>query len=182
MKINKAKIPKITIYGIDVIKNILFFVTFIIITLLIIAFIISPAINSFKQTKKEYYKTKSKLEITMNEYQKKIKELKKMKNINKKLLNAFKREFDEKNFKLFASNYMKIYSLKKKESSKFKKDFIKTIYVAKSTIKTPNNFYNFIDDIKNYKYILRVYFPVEFIKHNKEINLTLKIEHYKLAP
>ena len=55
MKLNIPKMQKVTIYGIDVIKNFIFFTVFIIITLLIIAFIISPAINKFKQTKKEYY-------------------------------------------------------------------------------------------------------------------------------
>jgi len=141
MKLNIPKIPKITIYGIDVIKNFIFFTVFIIITLLVIAFIISPAINNFKSTKKEYFKTKSKLEITTNEYKERMKELKKIKNGNKKIT-----------------------------------------YIVKSAIKTPKNFYDFIDKLKNYKYILRVYFPIEFIKQNKEINLTLKIEHYKLAP
>ena len=182
MKLNIPKIPKITIYGIDVIKNFIFFTIFIIITLLVIAFIISPAINSFKQTKKEYYEIKYKLEVVTNQYKEKMKELKKIKNMNKKILMAFKRDFNEKNFKLFASNYMKIFSIKKIDSTKFQEDFIKTTYIVKSTIKTPKNFYDFIDALKNYKYILRVYFPIEFIKHNKEINLTLKVEHYKLAP
>lgn len=182
MKLNIPKIPKITIYGIDIIKNFIFFTVFIIITLLVIAFIISPTINNFKSAKKEYFKTKSKLEITTNEYKERMKELKKIKNGNKKILMAFKRDFNEKNFKLFASRYMKVYSIKKIDSTKFQKDFIKTTYIVKSAIKTPKNFYDFIDKLKNYKYILRVYFPIEFIKQNKEINLTLKIEHYKLAP
>ena len=182
MKLNIPKIPKITIYGIDIIKNFLFFTMFIIITLLVIAFILSPAINGFKQAQKEYYETKYKLEITTNEYKEKMKEFQKIKNINKKILMAFKRDFNEKNFKLFASNYMNIFSIKKIDSTKYQKDFIKTTYIVKSTIKTPKNFYDFIDTLKNYKYILKVYFPIEFIKQNKEINLTLKIEHYKLAP
>ena len=111
-----------------------------------------------------------------------MKELKKTKNMNRKILSKFKRDFNEKNFKSFASNYIKIHSIKKINSIKFKTHFIKTTYIVKSTIKTPKSFYDFIDAIKNYKYILRVYFPIEFIKNNKEINLTLKIEHYKLTP
>ena len=98
MKLNIPKIPKVTIYGIDVIKNFIFFTAFIIITLLVIAFIISPTINSFKQTKKEYYEIKYKLEITTNEYKERMKELKKIKNMNKKILSAFNKEFNEKNF------------------------------------------------------------------------------------
>ena len=180
MKSKMHKIPKIVIYGIDVVKNSIFFISFIIITTLIVSFIISPAINDFKQTKKEYYETKYKLEVTTNEYKEKMKELKKTKNQNKRILNAFKRDFDEKSFKLFTSKYIKVHSIKKVDSTKFQKNFIKTTYIVKSTIKTPKNFYDFIEALKNYKHILRVYFPIKFIKSKKGINLTLKIEHYKL--
>ena len=176
------KVPKATIYGIDIVKNFIFFAFFVLITIIIVSFTISPAIRDFKQTKKEYYETKNKLEVTANKYKEKIKKLKKIKNINKKILNAFKRDLNKETFSLFASNYMEIYSVKKTNFTKFQKDFIKTTYIVESTIKTPKNFYDFIDAIKNNKYILRVYFPNRFVKNNEEINLILKIEHYRLIP
>jgi len=79
------KIPKVKIYGIDVIKNFLFFAFFIILSLLILAFLISPAINNFKKAKKTYYQTKYSLDITTKEYKEKMLELKKLKNVNKKI-------------------------------------------------------------------------------------------------
>ena len=176
------KILKTTIQGIDIVKNFIFLTVFTIITLLAVFLIISPVTDNFRQTKKEYYETKHKLEIITSEYKEKVKKLKKIKNINQKVLDAFKKDFNEKSFKSFVSSYMKIYSIKKIDSIKFQKSFIKTTYITESTIKTPKNFYDFINAIKNHQYIVRVYFPHKFIKHNKEINLTLKIEHYKLAP
>jgi HAMP domain-containing protein len=176
------KLPKVKIYGIDVIKNFLFFTLFIIITLLFIAFIISPAINNFKKAKQEYYQTKYNLEVTTNEYKDKLTELKKLKNSNRKILNALKRDFDENNFKLFASKYMSVYSIKETNSTVYHKDFIKTTYFMKAKIKSPKNFYDFIDALKNYKSVLRVYFPIDFVKNKENIDLTLKLEHYKLNP
>ena len=176
------KIPKIKIYGIDVIKNFLFFTFFIILTLVFIAFIISPAINSFKKSKKEYYQTKYTLEITTNQYKEKLTELKKLQNSNRKIINALKRDFDENNFKLFASKYMSVSSIKEVNSTEYKNDFIKTTYIMTSKIKSPKNFYDFIDALKNYKSVLRVYFPIDFIKNKENIDLTLKLEHYKLKP
>jgi len=172
---------KIDIQNANIIKNLIFLTVFVIISLLAIFFIISPTIDNFKKTKKEYYQTKQKLEIIINEYRKKMKRLRKIKKINKKVLNAFRIGFNEHNFELFASNYMKVHSIKKIDFTKFRKDFIKTTYTIESTVKTPKDFYDFIDAIKSEKYTLRVYFPNKFIKRDKEINLNLKIEYYKLA-
>ena len=72
------KLPKVKIYGIDVIKNFLFFTLFIVLTLVFIAFIISPAVHSFKKSKTKYYKTKYSLEMTTKEYKEKMLELKKL--------------------------------------------------------------------------------------------------------
>jgi len=182
MKLPKIsfKLPKVKIYGIDVIKNFLFFTFFIIISLLILAFVISPAINSFKKAKKSYYQTKYALDITTKEYKEKMLELKKLKNTNRKILNALKRDFNKQNFKLFASKYMSISSIKEINSTVYKKDFIKTTYILIAKIKSPKNFYDLIDGLKNYKTLLRIYFPIDFIKNKENIDLTLKLEHYKL--
>ena len=182
MKLPKIsfKLPKVKIYGIDVIKNFLFFTFFIIISLLILAFVISPAINSFKKAKKSYYQTKYALDITTKEYKEKMLELKKLKNTNRKILNALKRDFNKQNFKLFASKYMSISSIKEINSTVYKKDFVKTTYILIAKIKSPKNFYDLIDGLKNYKTLLRIYFPIDFIKNKENIDLTLKLEHYKL--
>jgi hypothetical protein len=174
------KLPKVKIYGIDVIKNFLFFTLFIVLTLVFIAFIISPAIHAFKKSKTKYYKAKYSLEITTNEYKEKLLELKKLKNANRKILNALKRDLNKKNFKLFASKYMSISSIKETNSSFYQNDFIKTTYIMKAKINSPKNFYDLIDSLKNYKSVLRIYFPIDFIKNKENIDLTLKLEHYKL--
>ncbi|ACM93253.1 hypothetical protein NAMH_0261 [Nautilia profundicola AmH] len=176
------RLPKVKIYGIDVIKNFLFFTLFILLTLLFIAFVISPAIHAFKSSKKEYYQTKYTLDITTKEYKEKLTELKKLQNSNRKILNALKRDFNADNFKMFASKYMSISSIKEVNSTVYQDDFIKTTYIMKSKIKSPKNFYDLIDSLKNYKSVLRIYFPIDFIKNKENIDLTLKLEHYKLKP
>jgi len=184
MKLPKIslKIPKIKIYGIDVIKNFLFFTLFIILTLLVIAFIISPAIHKFKSSKALYYQKKYDFEVTTKIYKQKLTELKKLKNANRKILNAMKRKFDANNFKSFVSKYMSISSIKEVNSTVYQKDFLKTTYIMKAKIKSPKNFYDLIDSLKNYKAVLRIYFPIDFIKKEENIDLTLKLEHYMLNP
>jgi len=178
IKIPKIQIPKIKVYGIDVIKNFLFFTFYIILTLFIIATIIKPSVRVFKQNKIAYFDAKNQIELTKSQYEKISQEVQLLKNQNQKTLNALKRKFDINNFKLFAKNFMKIHSIKKEKTSIYKEKFITTSYLIKSTIKSPKNFYDFIDASKNYKNVIRVYFPFNFIKNRNDINLTFRIEVY----
>ena len=175
----RIKIPKIKVYGIDVIKNALFFIIYIFLTLFIIAFILSPSIKTFKKEKNNYYIIKSEFDEVNNEYLELLKEVNTLKEKNKNVLMKLRRDFDLNNFKLFAKDYMEIIKIKKlpkKEKNKFEI----YPYLITAKIPSPKNFYEFIDNSKNYKNIIRGYFPIDFEKSNEEINLTFKIEVYKL--
>jgi len=173
-------IPKVKIYGIDIVKNFLYFFLFIVLSLAAIAFLISPAVHTFKKTKNEYYQTKFDLDNITSEYKRKFRELNTLKNANGKIINAFKRDFDKKNFKMFSSAFMDIKNIKEINSTVYKDYFLKTTYILNATIKSPENFYKLIDALKNYKAVLRIYFPINFVKNKENISLTLKLEHYKL--
>ncbi len=181
-KITKPKItiPKIKIYGIDVIKNFLYFTLYILITLLAIAFIIAPSIRYFKKEQKTYYTQKAVYTQTHNTYISTLDSLNKLKIKDAKIIAAFRRKFDKKDFEKFASKYMRIENIEKNGTKIYKNDFLKTVYFADAAIKSPKNFYDFIDALKDYKYIIKVYFPIDFEKNGKNINLKLKIEHYRL--
>ncbi len=182
IKLPKIKIPKVYIFGIDIIKNFLFFTLYIIITLLAIAFLIAPAVKTFKKDQKAYYQAKNEYNLILDTYNQNLEELNKLKKKNSKILSALKRDFNINNFKAFASQYMSVQDIKEVNKTVYKKDFIKTTYIATTTIKSPKNFYDFIDALKKYKYVLRVYFPINFQKdsNSENISLTLKIEHFKL--
>jgi len=180
IKLSKVKIPKIYIYGIDVIKNFLFFTFYIIITLIAIAFIIAPSIKIFKKHQSYYFETKQTYLLAKSQYNQTLASLNQLKKQNAHILAAFRREFDVNNFKNFASAFMKIKKIQKDKTSVYKNDFIKTIYYIDANIKSPKNFYDFVDALKKYKYIIRVYFPIDFKKVNDSIDLRLKIEHYRL--
>jgi len=181
MKIPKIsfKIPKIKVYGIDVIKNALFFTFYIILTLFIIAFVIAPSIKLFKKTKDNYFLTKSQFDTTEQHYKKVLKKIDILKNKNKTILEKLKRNFDENNFRLFAKNYMDIIAIKKLKPTPYNKDFTKEPFLITAKIKSPKNFYDLIDNVKNYKNLIRVYFPIDFEKEKEDIKLTFKIEVYK---
>ncbi len=180
INIKKFKLPKVKVYGIDVIKNFLFFFFYVILTLIIIATILAPSVKLFKRTKKEYFIAKNQFEIVQKQYQKTAEELNSLKNKNQKIINALTRKFDINNFKIFAKEYINIKSIKKLKTSPYKEKFVKSSYLIEANIKSPKDFYDFIDASKNYKNLIRVYFPFNFVKENKDINLTFKIDVYNL--
>ena len=180
INIKKFKLPKVKVYGIDVIKNFLFFFFYVILTLIIIATILAPSVKLFKRTKKEYFIAKNQFEIVQKQYQKTAEELNSLKNKNQKIINALTRKFDINNFKIFAKEYINIKSIKKLKTSPYKEKFVKSSYLIEANIKSPKDFYDFIDASKNYKNLIRVYFPFNFVKENKDINLTFKIDVYHL--
>ena len=174
----KFKLPKIKIYGIDVIKNFLFFFFYIVLSIAIIVFILAPSVKIFKKTKQQYFQTKTQFELIQQQYQKLSKEVAILEKKNQKILNALKRPFNIKNFKLFAKQFMQINSIKKESIKPYKDKFIIATYLISATIKSPKNFYDFIDSAKNYKNVIRIYFPFNFVKEKNDINLTFRIDVY----
>jgi hypothetical protein len=178
LKINK--IPEVKIYGIDVIKNFIFFTLFIILTLVTIAFVIAPSIRIFKKYQEKYYKAKTNFNLLDKEFIKKQKELNKIKLENKKIIYALKRDFNKNNFIEFASKFMSVKKIKEINYSVYNNDFIKTSYFVNVKINSPEDFYKFVDSLKNYKYVLRVDFPIKFEKDENRILLSFTIDHFKV--
>jgi hypothetical protein len=179
MKLKIPKIPKITMFGIDIVKNMLFFALFIFVFLFLLGVIVAPSIKKFKSTKTEYIQTKFKLDTSNQKLATTTKEYQKLFKENRKIIFALKREFDKDNFKRFAKPYMQILDIKDKNISVYENKFIKKTYIVTAKLSTPVNFYKFVDASKNYKNILKIYFPIVFKAKNGELNLLFKLEHFK---
>ena len=174
------KLPKIEMFGIDLIKNFLLFALFVFIFLLLLATLVAPSIKKFKKVKKNYYTTQinfNKSEEALSQVSLKYKQLSKE---NKKIIFALKRDFDTTNFKNFANKYMKILNIKEKNTSTYNKSFIKTTYIVTAKLNSPTNFYKFVQASKNYKNIIKIYFPIIFKSNDKEILLLYKLETFKV--
>ena len=179
MKFKIPKIPKIEMFGIDIIKNMMFFTLFIIIFLFLLGVIVAPSIKSFKEIKKEYFLTKFNLNNSEKNLNNKTYQYQKLFKENKRVIFAFRREFDKNNFKNFANKYMKITYIKENNSSIYENDFIKKTYIVSAILSTPQNFYEFVKASQNYKNIIKIYFPIAFKAKDNKIKLIYKLEHFK---
>jgi len=180
MKLKIPKIPKIEMFGIDIIKNMLFFTLFVIIFLSLLGVFVAPSIKKFKLQKKEYFITQRQLNLSEDNLARTSLQYQNLYKENKRVIFALKREFNQKNFKMFASKYMKIEQIKDENISVYDKEFIKKTYIITAKLQTPVDFYNFVEESKKYKNILKIYFPIVFKAKNGELKLIYKLEHFKV--
>jgi hypothetical protein len=183
MNFKIPKIPKIVLFGIDIVKNMAFFILFIVIFLSLLGIVVAPTIKRFKTSKNDYFQTYYKLKKSEEKLKEKEWSYKKLFKKNRKIIVAFDKKFETEKFKQFASKYIKIEKIKKRETSPFKDSFIKSDYVVKGYINTPSNFYKFIDSIKNYKAVVTISYPISFksYQEGQKIELQFKLEHLKSA-
>jgi hypothetical protein len=179
MKLKIPKLPKVEMFGIDIVKNFLLFFLFFIIFMLLLVFLIAPTIKKFKETKKNYYTTKIKADKIQDKLNKLTLQYKKLYKENHKIILAFKMDFNKESFKIFSSKYMKITNIQDKNSSIYEKKFTKKSYIIAADLKTPTSFYKFINDIKNTNNVLKVYYPVVFKAKNGDIKLLYKLESFQ---
>jgi hypothetical protein len=179
MKLKFPKLPKVEMFGIDIVKNFLLFFLFFTIFMLLLIFLIAPTIKKFKNTKKEYYLTKIKAEKIQNKLDKLTIQYKELYKKNHKIILAFKMDFNKESFKIFSSKYMKIINIQDKNSSIYEKKFMKKSYIVSATLNSPASFYKFINDIHNTNNVLKVYYPVVFKAKNGDIKLLYKIESFQ---
>jgi hypothetical protein len=179
LKLPQIKIPKVEMFGINIVKNFLLFLLFFIIFMILLIFLVTPTIKKFKETKKEYYIEKIKSEKIKDRLDKLTIEYKDLYKKNYNIIVAFKMDFNKESFKIFSSKYMKVTNIADKNSSIYKKRFRKKSYIVSAVLNTPTSFYKFIDDILNTNNVLKVYYPVVFKAKNGDIKLLYKLESFK---
>lgn len=179
MKLKLPKLPRVEMFGIDIVKNFLLFLLFFIIFMFLLIFLIAPTIKKFKEIKKDYYTTKIKADKIQNKLDKLTIQYKELYKKNHKIILAFKMDFNKESFKIFSSKYIKIIDIKDKNSSIYEKEFIKKSYIVSGTLNSPTSFYKFINSIKNTNNVLKVYYPVAFKAKNGNIHLLYKLESFK---
>ena len=179
MKLKIPKIPKVEMFGIDIVKNFLLFFLFFVIFILLLVVLVAPTIKKFKEIKYNYYTTKTKIDNLQNKLDKLSTTYKKLYKENHKIILAFKMGFNKESFKTFSSKYMKIDSFKDINSSFYQNKFIKKTYIVTATLNSPISFYKFIDATKSANNVLKVYYPVVFKAKNGDLKLLYKLEVFK---
>jgi hypothetical protein len=169
-----------TIEGYSLPKLLIFVLVFLIVIMFMIFTFIIPNIKSYKITKKEY-NTQKLINMKMQRLKEnKLKKLKRLKKENRRILSAFNTKFDEKSFLKFANQFFINSSLSKSMKPSLNDSFVTYEFNVSTNIKTPANFYNFLEKINTYSNIVEAEFPITFSAKDDIIYSSFKIKVYEL--
>ncbi|NOX16315.1 MAG: hypothetical protein GXP61_09915 [Epsilonproteobacteria bacterium] len=166
---------------INIIKLLIFLSIFIITTLVLILTLILPNVKQYRSYKNQYNSAvvhKTKVQNVLNG---RINEIKKLRLDNAKVFNSFKHKFTKPEFVLFANNFFDKVTLKEVKKSIHKKEFKVYELNVTSALKTPVNFYKFLDGLNHYQNMIQADFPIDLKSNGKVINATFKIKVFGLV-
>lgn len=177
----KLKLPIVEAFGVNIVKNLLYFFLFFVLFILFLSLMIAPSIKDFKKYRSFASATQKEVSYQERNFQTLFKTYKKLQKDNKRSLEALNREFDKETFTKFASSFMKIKSIEDVNMSIYHDDFVKKEYMVYAEIKTPVNFYQLVEKSETYENILKIYFPIAMkSKKSEMITLKFRIEHFKV--
>ncbi len=157
----------------SLIKTIFFILLFLVVLTIFLIIFIIPQIKEYK-TKQVVIKKYEKI------YEKKIKELKVLKNkrdfIQKKYKNELKRyeiAFDKKEFENFLKKFFTNVNIKDKDKKNL---------TIKASLNSIEDFFRFVDELKKYKNIVKISFPIVYeVKDNiKKVTFNVTLSSKKL--
>jgi hypothetical protein len=138
-----------------------------------------PMGQEYRLNKSIVKKEKADLQRYEDFYNKTLKIYNDEKSKNRHIIQAFRTTFDPQRFiKLYEKHFI---SLKlSKVSNPTKEKWYETYEVnTTSKIKSPKNFYNFLDAINKSEWIVGVSFPIDFSREGELIHSSFKMQVYK---
>jgi len=164
--------------GDTTIKTLIYILVFLIIILLLLIGLIIPNIKSYKLNKSDlkiFTEKNNNLSRKQVELQKNIADFKK---VNSAVISKLNNKFDKDDFISFASKYLKDIKIKKITKSK-EPSFEVYEFSAKTSSKSPVEFFKFVENLKNYKSIIKINFPISLVAKSNKIEVKFKIASYK---
>jgi hypothetical protein len=164
---------------INYIKLLIFLTIFVVIVLSIILFAILPAIKEYRVAKGNFLKAESKIRAVENRLKDTEKEMNRIKEEHRKILSGFRHEFSKDEFIEFANRFFSKVSLTKSQKIDHKGEFVEYDINVTSSLKTPVNFYRFLEALNSYTNIIQADFPIDLSSDGKNITSSFKIVVYK---
>lgn len=165
---------------IDLMKLLLFFMAFIVITFSIVFLMIIPNIKEHRVIQAEHKRVLVHKTRVESLYLERENELSKLKTDNSHILKAFKHPFTQEEFIQYAGTFFTQVNLTQITKSDYKKEFVEYELNVTSTLKTPTNFYNFLEGLNRYSSIVQADFPIHLGSSKDSITSTFKIKVYDL--
>lgn len=165
---------------IDIMKLLLFLMAFIVITFSIVFLMIIPNVKEHRTLQTEYKRVLVHKTRVENLYLEREAELSKLKVENDAVIKAFKHVFTQEEFITYARKFFAEVHLTQITKSEYKKEFVEYELNVTSTLKTPTNFYSFLEGLNRYSSIVQADFPIHLESGKESITSTFKLKVYDL--
>jgi len=166
---------------IDLMKLLIFLMVFIVITFGLIFILIIPSVKEHRALKAEHKRVLVHKTRVENLYLERESELSKLKSDNAHSIKAFKHTFLKEEFLTYARTFFSDVHLSEISKSDFQKEFTEYELNVTSSLKTPTNFYTFLEGLNRYSNIIQADFPIHLESNTKDnITSTFKIKVYDL--
>lgn len=176
---SKIKMDK-SLEELDPVKMLLFFLAFLAISFFIIFVFIVPNIKDYKRIQSLYSHNDMATMRIKNTLDAKESELQKIVKGNQKLLDALVVHFNEQKFMQYANKYFHNVTLSKDRANKNHKGFLVYELNVSSSIKSPKNFYDFLEGLSSYESIIKADFPIQMRAQGDMIQSSFNIKVYNL--
>jgi len=166
---------------IDLMKLLIFLMAFIVITFGLIFTLVIPSVKEHRVLKAEHKRVMVHKTRVENLYLEREAELSKLKSDNAHSIKAFKHTFSQEEFLNYARTFFSDVHLNQISQSGFQKEFTEYELNVTSSLKTPTNFYTFLEGLNRYSNIIQADFPIHLEATGKDnITSTFKIKVYDL--
>ncbi len=173
------KITKKSAFEIEPIKMLLFVVIFITLSLWIVFVFIVPNMIEYKKVSQEYesYKIeKKKMDGNIAQKQHSLDLAKKDSSL---VVAQFSDEFTKKDFELYTNYFFKDLSFSKTQKIKLENGFYYDEFNVTGNMKTPQDFYKFLDGFKIFRSAVVVTEPINMQLQGHKIKTDFRVRFYR---
>lgn len=165
---------------IDIMKLLVFLMIFIVMTFAFVFLMIIPNVKEHRVLQAEHKRILIHKTRVENLFLEREAELSKLKAENVHIIGAFKHAFTQEELLRYAEKFFTQVSLTEVTKTDYKKEFVEYELNVTSTLKTPTNFYNFLEGLNHYSSIVQADFPIHLESTKESISSSFKIKVYDL--
>jgi wobble nucleotide-excising tRNase len=163
------------------IRLLLGIIVIILVLFILFIFLAIPSVNYYKKQNAAFVGVKTEYDRIKQQHTSALEVLLDLKSKNRRAIEAFENEFDEKKFVSYLQTMFENVSLEKSEANSDEK-FLRYDIKVTTSMQTPMKFYAFLSDLNTFSNILEVEFPIEFemVDGALQGSFHMRKYHYKI--
>ena len=142
---------------IDIVKLLLYLLIFLVTTFFMVLIVIVPNIKDYRASKTVYKKAFIHKARVQNVLADRDEEFRELNTQNRRAITSFVHKFSTDSFIKYAGKFFHEVSLIEVEKTQYKKEFLEYKLNVSSSLKSPSNFYAFLEGLNRYESVLSKY-------------------------